>query len=489
MKAKHSTEIDILAGRNRFHQKTYLRLWNHADLQLSLQTGRETFSHALCLCRKEPLKLQIRLRDSRFHLAVWPGESEKHDSECIFFRDELTHHKPIVLPGSDSQPAETTQFRPKNGTTGPRWALQMAYQVDAQESQQQTRAHRLEVINGRSEAVPGQPIISVKKLLMFLWEKSKLSRWHPSWTRDWGRVRWQLEKLSSDISINGTPLTELLFVPRPYRESAKESLNIEWDQFVRSLPVPGQRKTPPRIIISAVRRYSPAVKDRPAVVHLRHLRHPIGLSDSCDSYLQRDCKASLKQITPTPIDRASGVSGQIDSRMQPEVIGCFLVDGTSRGGVFARAAWMMNVHPSLFILANNPTTVLLVDELASNGYMFDRILSDEPPMSRTFPEWIIRHAMDPAGVIVSRIALEILDRGVSADFLAARRRLSDELKSMGIPTWTWTPSGPWHDRTVPALPPHENLDSALAKIQLQSILIHADVKYQYGTNADSLKSS
>ncbi len=82
--------------------------------------------------------------------------------------------------------------------------------------------------------------------------------------------------------------------------------------------------------------------------------------------------------------------------------------------------------------------------------------------------------------------------GLQPAFASMESRMGgvqDELKSMGIPTWTWTPSGPWHDRTVPALPPHENLDSALAKIQLQSILIHADVKYQYGTNADSLKSS
>lgn len=477
-----TNELNILAGTQLVHQRTYLSVWGHVDIQASLQAGRERFGHALCLCRKEPLKLQVRLREGRYHLAVWPGESEKHDSECIFFQDDLSHQRPIALPGTDER--EPSKDEPTAPRLIKRWDLRMAYQADGpQHRSQQTRAHALNDIKQAAEAADSASIVSVKKLTMLLWERADLCRWHPSWSRDWGRVRWQLQKTASDMSINQTPLEQLLFVPRPYRESAKQLLNNEWEEFVRSLPVNGLRRSSPRLLICAVRRYAGASSGRPAIVHLRHLRHPIALTESCDTYLNRDCRSAIKQLAVnSEIEQKARDNTPVEPENHfPEVVGCFLVDGTTRGGVIARAAWLMNVHPVSFIPANNPNAVMLVDSLIANGHSFSRLLSDLSPMARKSPEWIVRHVIDPRGQYVARAALEILDRGCSAEFRAVREQLAQAMALKGMPTWTWTPTGSWSQRIVPALPPTEKLSPDLAMTQLLTILNSADVAYGYSS--------
>ncbi len=68
----------------------HARLGNPSQIlafQHALDDARKRYGHALCKCRRSPLKLQVRLREGKYHLAVWPEEGHLHDSNCIFFRD------------------------------------------------------------------------------------------------------------------------------------------------------------------------------------------------------------------------------------------------------------------------------------------------------------------------------------------------------------------------------------------------------------------
>ncbi len=152
----------------------------------------------------------------------------------------------------------------------------------------------------------------------------------------------------------------------------------------------------------------------------------------------------------------------------------------TRGAVYARAAWLMNVHPRSFIPANSPNTVMLVDALLDRGHAFDRLLADVPPMKKTAPDWLVRHVIGPDGKPVARAALDVLDRGATPEYLQARQAMAKALADKGVPTWYWVPQGSWRERRVPPLPPTDEQPSAEAAQILKDIGEAADCDFQFG---------
>lgn len=460
-----------------------------AEVQQAMVAARERFGHALCLCRRQPLKLQVRLRESKFHLAVWPHEGPLHDSECAFFRDDLWSNPNSTRRTPEQVRAQSDETSAPQATLRPRKPLAR--------------------VNGRSEptvptapaterrslalAIPGQRATSdgtdrrlnLKNLAMGLWEEADLCRWHPSWTRDWGRARFQLMRVAQTLEVNGAAMEEMLFVPRPFRESAREQLNADWQGFVVTLGMGRRDATRAlRLLVAPVRSFNvPATQ--PPVMHLRHLRHPVGLSDAALQFLRNDCRTALRQLqaNDNEVRIKKAIEGKAAipyGKRTPEVMGFFLVEANARGGVFARAAWLMNVHPRSFIPANNPNAVLLVDALLDNGHAFQRILTDVQPMKKDAPDWLVRHVVGPNGQTVARAALDVLDRGSSPEYLQTRHAMAECLAAKGVPTWTWVPGGNWAERRVPALPPKDEQAADEAQHRLQEISTCADADYQFG---------
>ena len=496
----------LMIGGRVFGQREIDDQAHVTEVQQAMVAARERFGHALCLCRRQPLKLQVRLRESKYHLAVWPHEGPLHDSECAFFRDDLWSN-PNIAPRTPEQVRALAQSASEQrNTAAPSPATNTT--TSAPRAVLRPRAPSARV-NGRDEAptttaaanerrclelsIPGQRATSegadrrlnLKNLAMGLWEEADLCRWHPTWTRDWGRARYQLMRVAQTLEVNGVAMEELLFVPRPFRESARDQLNADWQGFVSSLSL-GRRDTtrPLRLLVAPVRSFSvPA--NQPPVMHLRHLRHPVGLSDAALEFLRNDCRTALRQLQAN--DNEARINKAIEGKAaipygkrNPEVMGFFLVEVNSRGGVFARAAWLMNVHPRSFIPANNPNAVLLVDALLDNGHAFQRILTDVQPMKKVAPDWLVRHVVGPNGQTVARAALDVLDRGSSPEYLNTRHAMAASLAAKGVPTWTWVPGGSWAERSVPALPPRDEQAADEAQQRLKEISSCADADYQFG---------
>lgn len=86
---QEQSRAHVMAAGRLLLQRELGGRWQQPDIQEAFADAKQRYGHVLCLCRPEPLKLQIRHRDGLFHLAVWPQEGPKHDTECIYFRDEL----------------------------------------------------------------------------------------------------------------------------------------------------------------------------------------------------------------------------------------------------------------------------------------------------------------------------------------------------------------------------------------------------------------
>lgn len=440
----------VLVGGARLSQQRLVSDWQEEDVQRLLLAARHKYGYALCCCRPaRQLKLQIRTRGERTHLAVWPEEGLLHDVECVFFRDDLQGG------GHAGEPAAVPHV--------PTSELP-SYVHEAPPRKQ------LRVLRSREARVPSEPHLSLQVSLNKLWEAASLCRWHPSWTRNWGRVRWELLRAAQGFEISGVPAEQNIYVPRVYRPELQDQIDREWSALVRSMAVPGAVTS--RLLIAQVKALEAPSGNLPARVRLRQVRSPVGLHPNCYEYLQRECRKVLSNSRLAP--------GRETDPLRPELVGIFAVDVSSRGGVWAKAAWLMAVHPQTYVPASNAVIVRLVDSLVAGGYHFEHLLSDLQSSQRWSSDWLVRYVRDPLGVPVPRAAIEVLDRGSSPDFLAARAAIAARMSERGIPTWTWVPGGRGSDLTVPPLPPTENMDPAAVRERLQQLERSECADYRYG---------
>jgi len=447
----------LIAGVRVSHERLVLH-WQAQELQALLNRARSHYSYALCGCRPaEQLRLQIRTRDGKSHLAVWPEEGPKHDVRCIFFRDAMAA---TALEQGEESPATAAPV-PAGGVEAQ--ALLPPYAQEVQRT-------RVRLIRPGQERIPGEQGLSVRSLAYRLWEAASLCRWHPSWTRDWGRVRYQLRQAAERFTLDGQPAENLLFMPRVYRPEIQDKVDREWDSFLRELQ--GAPDTP-HILVAPVRGFVEASQDKPGALRLRHLRHPIGLFPACHDFLMRECRSALSN------SRIGAAPAYADSR--PELVAILSVEASRRGGVWARSGWLMGVHQATYIPAGNADSIRLIDALVGDGHVFEHLLSEVQSSQRYASEWLLRHVRDPHGVPVARAALEVLSPGSSAQFLQARASIANRMQEQGMPTWTWMPTG--YQVPVPPLPPLDTSTPAQTQAALAAIRANPTAEYRYGALA------
>lgn len=341
----------ILAAGERLAQSMLLpHQCDSPEVQRMLFAARQRFGHALCTCRPQPLKLQIRLRGDKCHLAVWPGEHGVHDRDCLFFQ-------PPVAPASADGDARTAP-----SPSSPTRRASLGSPVS------QSRAPgRIGLWIGAG-APADTALVSVMSLAQRLWDAADLCDWQPQWTRDWARTRYQLLRSAGGFSLNGCPLEHLIFVPRPYRPAAAVTLNREWTAFTRSLR--GNRVLPPRLLVAPVRAWRGPHDGQHAALWLRHLRTAITLQPACWDFLARTCLGAIASSRLGPPPTAAAASGLAAPDRRPELVGFFLVEAAAPDDLRARAAWLLPVHPDTWIPASDEAAVRRIDALREAGRAF-----------------------------------------------------------------------------------------------------------------------
>lgn len=166
--------------------------------QAALQSARES-GHVQCMCTHKNLRLIVKNRAGKLHLAAWPGQAHLHNQLCPFFTAEGVNSK-TATPTADSMEHQKCRRTPEQ-TSDP----------------EQSSDVRLWFV------------------LHELWEKSLMNRWVPSWRRDWSMVRRHLIKASMDIAINGTALASRIYLPQVFTPARREEINREWLSFSKPL--------------------------------------------------------------------------------------------------------------------------------------------------------------------------------------------------------------------------------------------------------------
>jgi len=493
----------VVIGGAHFDMQKKRSPAQEAALQRAMKKAKDLFGSALCVCGARPQKLQIKLRNDKFHLAVWPEHGHLHNFNCMFYRDE-TQSDMALEAHADVKEKDSGErvLRLNFSLDGSFHAIERPAAMGRGQPKGAISNLNKPALPGRgpmvrapakapaiqAQAYKGAPTTqtTLRALLHLLWDESNMTRWHPAWNRDWGRVRYELMQAAQRVRINDHDLQERLYVPKVYRPNQKDELNLDWEHFVRNLSIVRDLVNKGAFMIGVARKLV-TLPDGSAALHLRHLNHPIGIGYEALGFIRNNCKPAVRRLTAIsqPAVKEEGQTGNWVDVPQPDVLVIAHVHANSQGGIWARGLWLMMIHPNVFIPANSPDEILLVNALLQQGHQFKRNLSLETAMYRKHPDWILQHVYDPKGEPVDQAALEVSFNGAIEEFLERRAKLADGLAAQGVPTWTWTPKGAQHLRKPPMLPPSSRLSHKEGRAVLESIERAQSLYYGYGAKRDA----
>lgn len=179
------------------------------------ELARASHGHARCLCVPGGRRLQIRLREGLYHLAVWPEDALAHHHKCTF-RMRAEAETGRVGYGKNA----ITEL--PDGSVDIHADVPLKVRVEAKTGPI-TRSEEPKS-GGKSRAKVG-----MLGMLHSLWERAGLNEWRPGWTRDWWRCRRELINL--DGKVNGESMEDALYCVPAWRESDRGSIEAAWAKF------------------------------------------------------------------------------------------------------------------------------------------------------------------------------------------------------------------------------------------------------------------
>lgn len=346
-----------------------------ALFQVVLGKARNDHGHALCMCRHpKHLKLQIRERSQRLHLAAWPDQAYMHAVSCPFYSEKDAysrrgaHHIAVAPDGASS--IRLNKPLSYNGKTHP----------------------------AAAQTEPAENSVKLWSLLHHLWEMAGINRWHPGWRRDWGFARHALSKAADNTRVNEVTLGEILYIPPTFEVRRKEAIQAGWNAFLKPLQASHRGSSSVRagFLLGVVRAWEKS--DRGTLIYLRH---------HADSIL---IPSALADSIATRCRRGWGALHSIEVEQPPRrVVFLARVESTRAGLLVASEAVLMLANKHLIPCANE-MEIQVADALVASDREFIRPLSFDQSQG-SLPSFVLRD-FDGTGVFLTEMFC--LPRGFSS---------------------------------------------------------------------------
>ena len=376
-----------------------------------LEKARRAHGHAVCLCRSPHLKLQLRERSGRIHLAAWPDQGNLHSVTCPFYseREQYTASNQGIASTDD-------------GRTEIQYSRPLSYNGLAPTAE-------------RPKAPPHESSpVRLWGLLHHLWESTGLNRWLPGWRRDWGFVRNALDRTAQHTWINQQELSKILYIPRPFSPAVKQSIEAQWQAFVAPLQAHHRGSSEVRcgFILGVVRTLDPHAKG--FLLRLAHHGQPILLPSTLATNLASNSRRGWASLT-------SGT----DSPKTSSVVAMLRVE-CSRNGLMVAADCVLMRTTRHLIPSNNHMEDQVAKSLVEGGHEFIRPL----PYSQVqgdLPAFVMREH-DASGLRITEMFC-LHDSKNPYQHEARVRRHAEQARSSGHGIWVWAFSD---SPTMPDIP-------------------------------------
>lgn len=243
------------------------------ELQEALAGAHARKERPLCLCREPGCAMYIAQIGDLFVMKRMPLSGGAHDPSCE------SYETPYELSGLGPLMGSAIQLDARSGIA----ALKLEFSLS------KTGSRVASVPTGESSAsVSGEPRkLSLRGLLHYLWHAAELTVWTSRWAgkRHWGTVRWHLLEAAKQMMVKGAPLSDILFVPEPFRAENKEA--IEQRRSAALVPALPPRTGARRlmVLVGEVKEIAPARSGQKLVI--KHLPgFPLIIDDGVHRRLQ-----------------------------------------------------------------------------------------------------------------------------------------------------------------------------------------------------------
>lgn len=182
------------------------------DYQDVLAHAHHSKIRPLCLCKEPSPAMYIAQVGDQYVVKRMPLSGGGHDPSCFSFEppDELSGLG--VLMGS------AIQVDSQSGMA--------ALKLDFSLSKVGARLGPAQGDGGSDSVAGDTKKLSLRGLLHYLWHEAELTVWTSRWTgkRHWWNIRWHLIGAARQMTVKGGLLSDILFVPEPFRSSDKTAI-------------------------------------------------------------------------------------------------------------------------------------------------------------------------------------------------------------------------------------------------------------------------
>lgn len=200
----------------------------------------------VCLCQEPGLAMYIAKVGDQYIVKRMPSSGGGHDPACP------SYEPPDELSGLGVLIGSAIQIDLESGLS----ALKVGFSL----TKVGTRSAPVPGV-GSSDGVSGEAKkLSLRSLLHYLWHEAELTAWTARWAgkRHWWNVRWHLIEAARQMTVKGGILSDVLFVPEPFRSADKAAIE---QRRVTALTSALPPRTGPRklvILVGEVKDIAPA---------------------------------------------------------------------------------------------------------------------------------------------------------------------------------------------------------------------------------------
>lgn len=183
-----------------------------SDLQSALAAAYRKRVRPLCLCKKGGLPMYIAEVGDQYIVKRMPLSGGGHDPACP------SYEVPDELSGLGVLMGSAIQVDPESGMS----ALKVGFSL----TKIGTRAAPGAGADGSDTVAGAAKKLSLRSLLHYLWHQAELTAWTSRWAgkRHWWNIRWHLIEAAGLMTVKGGTLSEIFFVPEPFRAADKAAV-------------------------------------------------------------------------------------------------------------------------------------------------------------------------------------------------------------------------------------------------------------------------
>jgi hypothetical protein len=233
------------------------------DLQAALADVYRRKLRPLCLCKQPSPVMYIAQVGDQYIVKRMPLSGGGHDPSCF------SYEPPDELSGLGVLIGSAIQVDSESGMA--------ALKLDFSLSKVGARSSPAAGAGGSDSMVGDTKKLSLRGLLHYLWHEAELTVWTSRWAgkRHWWNIRWHLVEAARQMTVKGGPLSEILFVPEPFRSSDKSAIEQRRMEALASAVPPNSGPRKLMIVVGEVKEFGTArsghkliVKHMPGFVFL-----------------------------------------------------------------------------------------------------------------------------------------------------------------------------------------------------------------------------